>query len=88
MSEYPACGNRRKNPDDHDLMVEMHGLLRTVTEKVNKHDETIYGNGKPGLTSLNTIPQTIRDHARSDAALFTVMVTIQLAIFGKVLNLY
>lgn len=38
------------NVEERDkLLIEMNGNMKVVAEKVSNHDNTLYGNGQPGL---------------------------------------
>jgi hypothetical protein len=40
---------------DHDLLVELHSMCGLRCAKVEKHDETLYGNGRMGLKTKVSI---------------------------------
>ena len=81
MSAWDGIDRRAKS-SDHDILVEMHSIVKSNLDKMKKHDETLYGNGKPGL---NGIPKILEDHAKTDLWVAGVFITIQLAILGKLL---
>lgn len=74
--------NRRAISGDHDILVEMHAIVKSNSERMKKHEDILYGNGKPGL---NGIPKILEDHARMDIWIAGIFITIQLAILGKLL---
>ena len=78
--------------EDHDILVEIKSVLIDVHKKLDKYGETIYGNGKEGLTSkvskLAELPMTLKNHAANDMWAAGIFITIQLAMLGKLLNIY
>lgn len=63
-------------------------IWRSISEQskaVAKHTETLYGNGKLGVTTLmNTLCEQFRTHCTWDRWMFGVGITVILAIFGKI----
>ena len=61
-----------------------------IYETLTKHNEVIYGNGHEGLTnkitSLEGFKKDLKDHIISDRWAFGIIITLLLAILGKVLH--
>jgi hypothetical protein len=53
-----------------------------ASEILEKHNSTLYGNGKHGLTSLHTIPGMLENHIRNDMWSFGIMISLLLSILG------
>ncbi len=46
------------NKEDSDnMLIEIHGAVMVIAGKAENHDETLYGNGKPGLVKDVTLLQ-------------------------------
>ena len=67
-----------------------HKAFRSFEEETKKISytmrETIYGNGKPGLTTdisnLKALPKILNEHVQADKWGFGIMITLLITILG------
>lgn len=72
----------KQNGDSHE---EVWRAIAEQSKTVSKHTETLYGNGKMGITTLvNTLSEQFRTHYIWDRWMFGVGITVMLAIFSKI----
>ena len=72
------------------IVTSSHKAFRDSEAKTNemlmKHNLTIYGNGKPGLTTevsyMKSLKKSFDDHSRNDMWGFGIMITILITILG------
>ena len=82
------------NNDDRDnMLIRMDGNLQVIANKVEEHDNTLYGNGQPGLTKDVTILKERQDQCPSRNAntvagkrLGVAYVMMIIAIIGGILS--
>ena len=60
---------------------------KPVLDLILKHEKTLYGNGQEGLTTkidhIGSMRDEIRLHGQYDHRFFLVIITVLLAILGK-----
>lgn len=69
-----------------------HKSLRESVQRnenqLHKHDETLFGNGHPGLTSrierINDLRDAVDAHITTDKWLFTTVIGLLVVILGKI----
>jgi len=60
-----------------------HSSNESVATILKRHDETLYGNGKPGLTTtFYSLNDTIESHIIWDRWLYGSMLTILIFVLG------
>jgi len=58
----------------------------SILEMMNRHNETLYGNGRPGMTTVvSGLGDTFKIHSVWDRSMFTVVITVILFILGKMI---
>lgn len=69
-----------------NLHAKFNYISEELADKLKKHDETIYGNGHPGLTSkikdIQKISEDLNKHSNNDLWGFGIMITLLISILG------
>lgn len=57
------------NEERDNMLIDIHGTVKVIAGKAENHDDTLYGNSKPGLVKDVTLLQERQDQCPARKAL-------------------